>query len=48
MKVDYENKTVLELMNIYNEIFESQDHDATRVDYNELFCEWLYSLITGE
>lgn len=45
MKVDYENKTVLELMSIHDEVFESQGHDATTVDYNELFCEWLYELI---
>jgi len=42
--IDYENKTVNELMGMYNPIFEDREHCCS-VDYNELFCDWLYGLI---
>jgi len=45
--IDYANKTINELMGIYNPIFEARE-DSNKSDYNELFCEWLYELITGE
>lgn len=45
--IDYMNKTINELMGIYNPIYEQRD-DAGHSDYNELFCDWLYDLITGE
>lgn len=45
--IDYLNKTMLELMEIYNPIYE-QTEDAGHSDYNELFCDWLYNLIVGE
>lgn len=43
--MDYEKKTINELMGIYNPIFEARE-DAMTADYNELFCVWMYDLIT--
>jgi hypothetical protein len=45
--IDYENKTISELMAIYNPIYE-QIEEVKHSDYNELFCEWIYDLIVGE
>ena len=42
--IDYESKTINELMGMYNPIFEARE-DCCSVDYNELFCDWLYGLI---
>jgi len=43
--IDYESKTINELMGMYNPIFEARE-DAMTADYNELFCVWMYDLIT--
>jgi hypothetical protein len=43
--IDYENKTISELFGLYNPIFEARE-DSCTVDYNEVFCEWLYGVIT--
>lgn len=44
---NYLDMTIIELMGIYNPIFESRE-DCLIADYNELFCLWLYDVITEE
>jgi hypothetical protein len=43
--MNYLDKTINELMGIYNPIFEARE-DSCKADYNELFCEWIYDVIT--
>lgn len=41
------DKKISELMAEYNEIFEARE-DHGYLDYNELFCEWVYERLTGD